>query len=211
MESKRVFELAKRLEGPQTISSIQNKLGMTRATAIKTVHLLRKEGLVKTSGGGEQPRIYKISRTPYIMVGGPGLYDIINKYSKIKLTEPFKHRIMDREMSIEEAIVRAVLTGDYRVILASLGLFNHVKNWPLLYALAKREGIRRKIGALYDTARKTVKVRKMDKKIREALIKAKEKSRFIIPGIKSHDFMDIEKTWKIHIPFNKADLWRYKE
>ena len=206
-----IQELARKIQGVHTISTIQRELMVKKSTAVKIVSLLRKNGLVKTSGGGKQPRIYRIAPAPSIEVGSPGLYEIINKHSKIKLVEPHRHRIIGRKLSVEEAIIRAVLTKNFRTILASLALFNHIKNWSLLYKHAKENKLCKKIGALYDTAKKIIKVRKMDHRIRDKLLKAKEKDRFIIPHLKSKNFSDIQKIWKVYIPFNMQDLMRYKE
>ena len=204
------IKLVKKLEGLQTIESIQKKLHITRSTAIKYVHLLRNQGYVETTGGGHQPRFYRISALRQREIGNPGMYDIINKYSPIKL-RAVKTRIMGRKLTIEEALIRAIISKEFRTILASLALFNHIKKWGLLYKLAKEKNIRKQLGALYDTARKIIKTKKMDKRIYNKLLKAKEKEKYIIKGLSSKDYKDIENKWKIHIPFNKADLWRYKE
>lgn len=209
MEPK-TLNIAKRLQGLQTAESIQRILGVRKGTAIKIVHNLRKAGLVKTSGGGRQPRFYRISATKEVVVGGRGLYETINKYSKIKIVEPYKHRVAAKDMSVEEAIARAAASGEFRTALASLGLFNHIKNWAKLYSYSKKLDARREVGALYDVARKIVKTRRMDNRIRIKLKEGKAK-RFIIKDIKSKDFLEIEKEWGISIPFNKSDLWRYKE
>ena len=114
-------------------------------------------------------------------------------------------------MTIEEAVVRAVKEGDFRTVLAALGLFNKVKSWPRLLKFAKKEGITRKIGALYDAAKTIIRVKRMDKRTRKALLNGKAKDRYIIKKIKSKDFEGIEKEWNVFIPFNKADLEVYKE
>ena len=51
----------------------------------------------------------------------------------------------------------------------------------------------------------------MDKRIYKRLLQSKEKEGDIIKGLNSKDYKDIENKWKIRIPFNKSDLWRYKE
>jgi len=114
-------------------------------------------------------------------------------------------------MTIEEAIVRAIKEGDFRTVLAVLGLFNNINNWSKLLEFAKKEKITRKVGALYDTARTTIKVRRMDKRTRNALLKGNIKDKFVIKKIRSDNFKEIEKEWKVFIPFNKADLEVYKE
>ena len=205
------IEIAKKLEGINTLEMVMKKLNVRKSTAIKMLSLLRKEGFVETSGGGKQPRLYKISP---IRVAGKehlGLYDIINKYSKVKLFEPFEHKVMDRKISIEEAIPMAVKEGNFRLVLASLGLFNFVKNWSKLCYYAKKYNVRRKVGALYDVARLCMKTRRMGDRARKCLLNSSEKEKFIVLQFKSENFKEIEKRWKVYIPFNRADLMRYKE
>ena len=205
------IELAKKLEGLNTLEMAREKLNVRKSTAIKIISLLRKEGFVETSGGGKKPRLYKIS--PIRIAGKEhlGLYDIINKYSKVKLWEPYKHKVMDRAFSVEEAIPMAIKQREFRLTLASLGLFNFVKNWAKLNYFAEKYNVRKEVGALYDVARSYMKTRKMDERIRKSLLKGKMRKRFIIKHAKSKDFKGTEKLWNIYVPFNKADLTRYKE
>jgi hypothetical protein len=202
--------MAKRLSGMQTVSSISRALGISRRTAINYVYEMRKRGYVAETRGKAKIRIYEISPIPRTAYGYPGLYDVINANSPVKIAKPYEHRIYYK-MSIEEAIVRAIKTGDFRVILASLALFKKVKDWKLLYAHAKKEGLQRHVGALYDTARRCTRVKRMDNRIRNKLKYAKSQKKFVITGMRSTDFKDIENEWNIRIPFNKSDLSRYKE
>src|SRR3989344_3686843 len=206
-----MLNLAKKLEGIHTIDTMAETLGIKISTAIKLVSKLRKEGYLKNSGGGKQVRFYKITPEKNVEIGNPGLYDIINKYSRIKIVSSHVNRIMNKKLTTEEALIRAVKTNDIRIIIASLELFNHIKNWSLLSKLAEQEGLGRKIGALYDAARTIIKVRRMDRRIRNKLLKSKVKNRYIISQIKSKDMGEIEKIWNVYLPFNKADLMRYKE
>ncbi len=203
-------EMAKQLRGMQTVSSISRKLGIGRRTAINYICEMRKGGYVTESRGKNKTRIYEISPLTGRMHGYPGLYDIINSNSPIKLVKPYEHRVYC-EMSVEEAIVRAIKTRDFRAILASLALFRKVKDWSLLYKLAKEENLQRQVGALYDLARKCIRVRKMDKRIRNNMKQSKNVEKFIIKNMKSSDFTGIEKEWGIFVPFNKSDLNRYME
>ena len=155
--------------------------------------------------------MYKISPIKKQEIGYPGLYDIINKHSKVKVVVGYEHKMHDHKMSIEEAIVRAVELKRFRTLLAALGLFNKVKNWNGLYKFAKKYNVERKIGALYDVARQTMKVRKIDKRTRNALLSIDIKDKYIIDRLKTKDFKDIEKEWGVYVPFNKADLEAYKE
>ncbi len=203
------YEL-KELEGLNTIDLVAKKLNIKKSTAIKKIWELRKLGYVETSGGGKKPRLYRVGRK-IPKVGNPGLYEVVNQNSPIKLVKPYEHRIIDKKLTIEEAIIRAIKSEEFRLILASLALFKKVENWPRLYRFAKAENVRRKVGALYDVARRIVKTRRMDKKTRRLLLNAKNEKRYIIRGLKSKNFQSIEKSWNVCIPFNMADLMRYKE
>src|SRR3989344_9089724 len=140
------IEIAKRLEGINTLKMVMKKLNVRKSTAIKILSLLRKEGFVETSGGGKKPRLYTIS--PLRIAGKErlGLYDIINKYSKVKLFKPFEHKVMDRKLSIEEAIPMAVKERNFRLTLAALGLFGFVKDWAKLNYFAKKYDVTKEVG-----------------------------------------------------------------
>lgn len=204
-------ELAKRMGGMHTVKTIQKMLKIKRSTAIKYLSILKKAGYLKKRGGGKQPRIYTIGISLIDSVGNPGLYDIINKNSPIKIVSTYEHRIFGRNLSIEEAIVRSIETKEFRTILAMLALFNKVKNWKKLAKFAKAKKLGRKVGALYDVARETIKVRRMDQRTRKALLNSKVDTKYILYPIKSRDFEKIENIWRVYIPFNRADLGRYKE
>src|SRR3989344_3068969 len=206
-----IESILKKLEGLNTIDLIERKLNVKKNTAIKKISELRKLGYVKTTGGGKQPRFYWISRIKGEKIGNLGLYDTINKNSSIKLVKPYEHRIIGRRLSIEEAIVRAIKSEDFRLIMASLALFNKIKNISRLYKLAKEENVRRKVGALYEVASRTIKTRKINDKHLKLMLNAKNEKKFIVDGLKSKDFIDLQKRWNVCIPFNKADLERYKE
>ena len=205
------IELISRLKGLQTVENIQKKLDISRKTAIKYAYILRKKGFLESSGGGKQPRLYRISAVKKVKIGNPGIYETINRYSPIKLAEPYEHRIIGKQLSVEEAIARAVSKREFRTILASLALFNHINSWPRLYFYAKKYNARKKIGALYELARRIIKVRKIDKRTLKNLLNAREKERYVIQNLKSKDFQEIQKKWKVYLPFNKQDLMRYEE
>ena len=206
----RLLGLAKKLQGLNTVSAVCKKLGIKEKTAINYIYELRKKGLVKTTRGRNKIRMYDISPVKKAESGYPGLYDIINRYSPIKIAKPFEHRVY-KELGTEEAIVRALETGDFRTILASLALFRHIKNWPKLYEHAKKKDMRRQVGALYDLSRNAMRVKRMDKRIENRLLEAKQKNNFIVPGIRTRNFPNIGKKWRIFIPFSKGDLRRFKE
>lgn len=205
------LELAKNLEGVKTISAIAKILKINERTAINYIYELRKRGFVKTEYGKRKIRMYRISPVNKKVIGYPGLHEMINKYSRIKLIPAVEERVHTHRMGVEETIVRGIKTGRIRVILSILELFNHVTNWSLLSKLGKQEQIGRKIGALYDVARSSIKVRRMDNRIRKSFLKSKVKSKYIVKKMKSKDFNDIEKEWNVFIPISKKDLEVYKE
>lgn len=201
----------KNMKGLYTIENIQKELGVKRHTAIQYMSFLRKRNLVDTVYGKGKKRVYRIKPVPEVVVGNPGYYEILNKNSPIKLWEPYEYRAFGRKISIEETIAWAVSRKENRIHLAALALFSKVKNWPRLYKWAKEYDVRRKIGALYDVARTTLKVRKIDLRIRKKLLSSKGEGKYMIPMMKSKDFREIENEWGVFISLNKADLERYKE
>ena len=203
--------LAKKLEGLQTMDTIKNTINIKKSTALNIAYRLRKQGYLKTIGGGKQKRFYRITPIKYLQIGNPGLYDILNKYSKIKIAQKYNYKIINKKLTVEEALIRAIKTKDIRIIVSILSLFNHIKNWGLLSKSAEKEKLGRFIGALYDVARKFIRVRRMDKRTRSKLLKSKIENKFIIPKFKSKAFKDIEKLWNVYLPINESDLGRYKE
>ena len=194
-----------------TVKSLAQRLGVSQRTAVNYLYELRKKCLVETSRGRRGIRLYRILPVRKPEIGYPGLYDVINRYSPIKLAQPYEHRVHDHELTPEEAIVRAVLTRDYRVVLASLALFSKVSDWSLLYRLAKEKGLGRQIGALYDLSRLCLRVRRIDGRIRSRMKSSEAKEKYIIPGTRTKEFPEIEREWGIFMPFRKGDLRRYME
>jgi len=202
-------ELLKKLEGIQTIESVKDILKVNKKKAIYYIYKLRKEGYVKTKKQSNNNRIYNISLENKL--GGKSYYEIINEYSPIKISTPVFYKIYGKEPSLEETLIYAIKIKSLRTILASLALFKKINNWTKLYRLAKENHIERQAGALYDLARKIMKVRKMTIRFRNnSLPKKESKFEYIIPKLKSKDFTKIEKLWKIYLPFNKEDLEEYK-
>ena len=202
-------ELLQKLAGIQTIESVMDILKVDKRIAIYYLHRLRKWGYVKTMKQSNNRRVYNISLDNKL--GGKSYYEIINQHSPIKISTPVIYRIYGKEPSLEETLIYAIKTKSLRTILASLALFKKISNWVELYNLAKENHIERQVGALYDLARQIMKVRRMTDKFRScALPKEEYKFEYVIPKLKSRDFMEIEKVWKIYLPFNKKDLEEYK-
>ena len=205
-----INDLAKRLEGMQTISSISKIFNIERRTAINYIWELRKKGYVKTEYASNKKRIYRISLKK--SVKGHSLYEIINKNSKVKLIVREDYIIhSDKQPTIEEVLARAVATKSFRTVLASLGLFNKINDWSRLNNFSEKFKIEKKIGALYDVAKIFIRVKKMDERTRNSFLRKKRKKEFIVENIKSKHFQDIEKRWNVYVPFNKQDLEVYKE
>lgn len=201
-------ELLQKLAGTQTIVSIMAILKVNKKMAIYYIHRLRKGGYVKTKRQSNNRRVYYISIENRL--GGKSYYDIINQYSPIKISTPSIYQLYGKGPSLEETLIYAVKTKSLRTILASLVLFKKISDWAELYRLAKENHIERQVGALYDLARKIMKVRKMTKKFRgSALPKEGHTFGYIVPELKSKDFIEIETIWKIYLPFNKNDLEEY--
>lgn len=202
-------ELLQKVAGIQTIVSVMDILKVDKKMAIYYLHRLRKEGYVKTRRQSNNKRVYNISLENKL--GGKSYYDIINLYSPIKISTPLVHQIYGKEPSLEETLIYAIKTKSLRTILASLALFKKISNWVELYNLAKENHIERQVGALYDLARQIMKVRRMTKKFRSsALAKEEYEFEYVVLGLRSKDFINIEKIWKIYLPFNKKDLEEYK-
>jgi len=202
-------EIAKENEGFHTVESFSKDIGIERGTAINYLYALRKRRFVETERGKKGKRLYKISPVRLKKIGYPGLVETINEHSSLKLESHIEER-SDHKITLEEAITRAIMTKDFRVIMASLYLFRKTEDWWSLYRFAKENKVERYLGALYFLSRKLFRVRAMDKRVLRLLKRVRTKEKYIIPNMKSSDFMDIEKEWGVHIPFNRTDLERLK-
>ena len=199
MEIKNLLE---KLEGMHTIETAAAELHYTKQSTLNILSKLKREGFLTSSGGGRKKRLYKISQKKF-RPRSPGMFDIINKYSPMKLAPWYDHQVHGT-YSEEDALIDAVKTKSFRAILASLKLFNHIKDWKKLYALAKKDDSWQIIGALYDTAKIHMKVRKMPQKYYKVQSDLRWKQITFLHHRKN--FPIIEKRWKVHIPFNKKDL-----
>jgi len=166
---------------------------------------------VKTRYNSDKRRIYFISAEN--VLGGESYIDILNKYSPVKISSSETYKIYGRDISIEETLIYAIKTRKVRYVLASLALFKKPINWTELHRLAKENNLVREVGALYDLAKINIKkTRRMHQTFRNAALpKDEEGYLYIIPNLKSIDFKDIEKVWRVYIPFNSQDLEDYKK
>ena len=147
--------------GKYTLESFAESNGLTKQSALNLLSKLRKKGLVKTSGGGRQKRIYTVLERPRKETNG--FYDIVNRYSKIKLREKFSHHVHGN-YTVEHAIVDGIRIGDARSKEATMYLFNHVNNWKRLFDLAKKRDLVDEVCQLYFRAKDKMKVKRMPKR-----------------------------------------------
>lgn len=199
-------ELLKRLDGLQTIETASELLGMSRQSTLNLLSKLKKEGYVTIwQGGGRKKRIYKIT-TIKQRSRLPGMWDIINKYSPNFQPRPWYDHQVHGIYGPEEALIDALQTQSFRIILASLRLFNHITDWPKLYRLAQEKECWQKVGALYDVARLLLRVKKMPERYRRQ--KKWLRRLFLIRDYetKEKDFYPIEQFWNVPIPFRRGDF-----
>jgi len=149
------------MEGKYTLELFAEKKGLTKNSALNLLSKLKKQGYITVSGGGKQKRIYTIYKTPQEQANG--FYTIVNKYSPEKLVPKFKH-IVKGKYTVERAIIDGIKIGDVRTLTATEHLFRHLKNWKLLFDLAKKNKVIGKLHLLYKSARKNTKTKTMPKR-----------------------------------------------
>lgn len=194
----------RRIEGLQTVETAQEALGLTRQSTINLLSKLKKEGHVTTTGGGKQPRLYKVTRYKQL-ARKKGMFDLLNECNPhFKLAEWYDHQVHG-EYTIEDAIIDAIQTGSFRAILATLRCFNHVTDWKKLYREAKKRESWNKVGALYDVARLFFRTRRMPARYRKVVEKGKAS---LIKGYRTREekFKPIEREWGVSIPFQFGDI-----
>lgn len=195
----------KLIKGKQTVETVMDILDISRQSAINLLSKLKNQGFVTTSGGGRQKRIYTITEYKQIKPKIPGMFDIISKHSKLKIMPYFKH-VPHSRYTTENALIDAIKTKRFRIILASLSLFNHVTGWKLLYFLAKKNNLEAELGFLYDLSRLYIKTRKMPLRTYKTLIKHRPSSYKYLTQTKTDDFKELSRKWHIHAPFSKKDM-----
>ena len=199
MNLKNQEELLHTLEGLHTIETIAETLNITTQSALNLITKLKRQQYVTVSGKGKTKRLYKITQIkqrPRV----PGMFDIINKYSPHMKLNPWYDHQVHGTYGPEEALIDAIQTQSFRVILASLHLFRHINNWPKLYQLAKQKDSWQKIGALHDLAKLYFKIRHLPQKYQQ--LKTKKKY-YIIKEYptKETKFQPITQKWHVNIPF----------
>ena len=196
-------EALKAIEGLQTIETIAEALNIKKQSALNLISKLKRQGYVTTSGGRQQKRLYKITARKQ-RKRDSGMFDIINKYSPMKLAPWYDHQVHGH-YGPEEALIDAIQTQSFRVILASMNLFNRITDWPKLHRLAKKKDCWQKVGALYDVARLYFRVNKMPLKYQNQKF---IKKYFLIKRYNTTETMynPIKNKWNVEIPFQTGDI-----
>lgn len=148
-------------EGKYTVERFAEEQHIKRQSALNLLSKLKKQGLVSTTGGGKQKRIYAITKLPKKKPNG--FYNIVNKYSPEKLQPKFEH-FVNGKYTIEHSIIDGIKINDARTLEATMYLFRHVKNWKRLLDLAKKNDLEKKLIIFYKKARKKVRCKKMPKR-----------------------------------------------
>lgn len=201
------------IKGTRTIDSIQDKLKIDRSKAIYLLHRLRTLGYIRTKYLPNRKRIYSIS--PLNKQHGVSYLEAFNNNMPnpaFKIYDNDDYFVHGRTIKAEDLLMYALNKGTVRFIISSLFLFRKIDNWSYLYQMAKKEGLARKISALYEVSRLFIKkVRKMPKRFRRLTTPKKEDDYlFIINKFDSDDFKEIEQKWKVYIPLNRTDLYEFR-
>ena len=194
--------MLRKLEGLHTVETVAEALNIKKQSAINLLSRLKKAGYVTVSRHKRSQ--YKITMRKQRQ-RDPGMFDIINKYSpNMKLMPWYDHQVHGI-YGPEEALIDAIQTKSFRAILASMRIFNHIKNWQKLYSLAKEKGIWQKVGALYDVAKRFFRVRRMPRRYNYGKF---EKMMYLIRKYPTSekDFYPITRKWKVAIPFRYGDI-----
>ena len=147
--------------GKYTVETFARERNLSRQTAINLLSKLKKKGLARATGGGKQVRIYTITRKPEKETNG--FYDIVNRYSPIKLTPSFQHYTHGR-YTVEHAIIDGLRMNDARTIDAIMHLFRHVTSWKRLMSLAKKQGLQKELLRSYNHAKNKTRVKSMPRR-----------------------------------------------
>ena len=201
MKEEKLFEILNILEGLQTVDTVAEAIHIKKQSALNLIVKLKKAYYATVSGGGKQKRIYKITLTKQLP-RSPGMFDIINKYNPhFKLNPWYDHQVHGH-YGPEEALIDALQTKSFRVILASMRLYNHITHWPTLYKLAKEKDCWQQVGALYDVARLFFSVRQMPQRYHSY----HPRSWKSLTQLKKKNFPDLSQKWKVFISFNQHDM-----
>lgn len=205
--------ITKALEGIRTIEDVQEKLKLEKDRAIYVLHILRKLGYLKTKYLPNKKRLYYISlRNKQDAISYLEAFNNEMPAASLRISDIEDYFVHGRTIRVEEQLVYALKKGTVRFVISALYLFRKIEDWSYLYQLAKEEHLVRQIAALYEVARMFVrKVRKMPRRFKRLASPKKEDTyAWIIKGISSDNFKNIEKKWKVYIPLNSSDLEEYR-
>ena len=202
---KDLDETLRKIEGLQTVEMVAEALNLSRQSALNLLSKLKKEGYVTVKGGGKLKRLYRVTMWKQ-RKREPGMFDIINKYSPMKINPWYEHQVHGA-YGPEEALIDAIQTRNFRVILASLRLFSHIKDWKKLYRLAKEKDLWQEIGALHELSSLNFRVRK----IPLYYPTSKKIGWKQLTQLNNRDnFPEIQNKWHVYMPFNKKDMEEIK-
>ena len=193
------YELLYTLEGLHTVETIMKELSLRKQSALNLISKLKREQHLIIWAGGRK-KIYKITIRKQLP-RAHGMWDIINKYSPMKLNPWYDHQVHG-VYGPEEALVDAIETKSFRVILKSMHLFRHIKDWKKVYNLSRKYNSWQKICAVYDVSMLFIKVGRMPEKY----IHFKPQKWQQLTQLKKKNFPEIANKWKIYIPFNQNDM-----
>jgi predicted transcriptional regulator len=195
--------LAQKHAGLYTLTELAARLGIQEKSARNVITKLKKAGYASAKGR-KHWREYLI--TPHkIIPRAKGMYDYLNKYNPhFQLLGSPDHQVHG-PYTVEDAIIDAIRSGSFRATLATLKLFNHVNDWKKLHHGAKMHGIWQHVGALYDTARLYMRVRRMPTRYRKGKFTKKS---YLFSGreTKEDKLKPISKKWNVEIPLHRSDF-----
>ena len=201
-----IEEKLRLVKGKQTLETLEEILHLEKRSVYNFLVQLRKKGYVQTVRGSNGKRMYTISTKRFPQ--GEGMFTLINKYSKMKLAPPFVH-IVHGKYGPEEALIDAIESKKFRVLQASLWLFNHITKWKLLHHLAQKKNSETTICALYDLTRLVLRTRRMPLTMYNNALKKRSKQKILLfPHLHTNDprVIAIEQKWNVSLPFARADL-----
>jgi len=198
---KHLNDLLWKLEGLHTVETVQKELNLTRQSTINLLSKLKKLGYVTVKGGGKQIRLYKITMTKQ-RPRSEGMWDILNKYSGMMLNPWYDHQVHGK-YGPEGALIDAIKTRSFRITLAAVALYPHIKDWKRVWKLAKKHDVEQEVMALYELSRKYFRVKRIKKQRLSKL-----RTKHLVRDYKTKEHNEIYKKYRVHIPFRKKDMYK---
>lgn len=141
----KVENLAKALEGWNTVEDVCQKLHIKRNSAYTYLYLLHKNGFVVQKVKKPRGTMYEIHRIP---IG----YKNLGMYSGTDLVAT-EQEFTKHEISSEQKLAFFLSRGSIRTYNEALKFVPKIRNWKLLYKYLKAYGIKQKFTKLYTNAR----------------------------------------------------------